>query len=50
MHKLTPFLTIENLPVADKLEQSGLNLPSFPLISRKEVKFVSDTIKSFFHI
>lgn len=50
MHKLTPFLTNEKLPVANKLEQSGLNLPSFPLISRKEVKYVSNTIKSFFHI
>lgn len=50
MHKLTPFLTNESLPVADRLEKSGLNLPSFPLISRQEVTYISDIIKSFFRV
>lgn len=50
MHKLTPFLTGESLPVAEKLEKSGLNLPSFPLISRQEVTYVSGMIKSFFNL
>jgi perosamine synthetase len=50
MHKLPIYSKNETLQTAEMLEKSGLNLPSFPLISREEVSYISDSIKIFFKV
>ncbi len=48
MHSLPAYQNSESLPNAEKLEKSGINLPSYPLLSRKEVSYITSKIKSFF--
>ena len=38
----------EKFPNSDYLEQNGIYIPSGPDISKKEIKFVADTINNFF--
>ena len=48
MHSLPAFRRSMSLPNAEKLEKSGINLPSYPLLSSDEVSYITDKIKSFF--
>ncbi len=48
MHSLPAFRSSMSLPNAEKLEKSGINLPSYPLLSSDEVSYITDKIKSFF--
>tara|TARA_B100000035_G_C21035950_1_gene570976 strand:+ start:223 stop:1323 length:1101 start_codon:yes stop_codon:yes gene_type:complete len=48
MHKLPLYDSGETLKNAEILEKSGINLPSFPLITRKELSYTANEIKAFF--
>lgn len=48
MHKLPLYNNGEILKNAEILEKSGINLPSFPLITPKELSYITNEIKSFF--
>ncbi len=43
-HRLTRYKTAENMPVADMLGTTGINLPSSVNLSEDHIKFISDTI------
>jgi perosamine synthetase len=45
MHKLPIYNTNEKLPVAEKLAERGLNLPSSVKLEEKEIKFVAKSVK-----
>ena len=46
-----PFYKMDEVcfPIANRLSQCGLNLPSYPGLSDEEVKFICDSIKKFFN-
>ena len=48
MHKLPLYNNGEILKNAEILEKSGINLPSFPLITPRELSYITNEIKSFF--
>ena len=48
MHKLPLYNNGETLKNAEILEKSGINLPSFPLITPRELSYITNEIKSFF--
>ena len=46
-HTLPPFQSTERFPIAESLGQRGLNLPSYPDLSRDDVTSVTTLIKEF---
>ncbi len=44
-HTMPSFKTIESFPVAESLSQRGLNLPSYPGLTREQVAYICSKIK-----
>jgi len=47
MHQLPIYSRPLSLPVAEKLSRQGVNLPSYPDLSEKEVGYIAAQIKDF---
>ena len=45
-----PMYTKSNykFPIADNLGTRGINLPSYPGLTKKDIKFISNTIRNFY--
>lgn len=48
IHTLPPYNIKKTFPIAEKIAARGLNLPSSVLLKENEIKYVCQTIKSFF--
>lgn len=46
MHRLPPYRLKEDYSVSDRLSKSGINLPCFIGIKKREIKYICDRIKS----
>ncbi len=44
-HTMPVFRSTEKFPVAEELSRRGMNLPSYPGLSRENVKYICDVIK-----
>ena len=49
LHRLPIYYSREKLEVAEKLGTSGICLPSFPKIKKKEIQYISNKINEFFN-
>jgi perosamine synthetase len=47
-HTLPHFKTAEQFPVAQSLSAKGINLPSFPDLSREQIQSICGSIRTFF--
>ena len=47
-HTMPHLATSEEFPVAQKLSACGMNLPSFPDLTRNDVKYICNQISSYF--
>lgn len=49
VHTMPMYKTQEKFEVAEDLGKRGVNLPSYPDLTEKDIKFITDKIKSFYH-
>ncbi len=47
VHTMPPYFTGENLPIAESLSSSGINLPSSPRLKREDIKRIVGVIRKY---
>ncbi|MDA7799862.1 DegT/DnrJ/EryC1/StrS aminotransferase family protein [Alphaproteobacteria bacterium] len=47
-HTMPHLATGQTFPVAEKISKGGMNLPSYPDLSKNDVKYICDGIKNYF--
>jgi len=48
MHKMPPYKCRKSFPVAEELSSQGINLPSYPGLNKKDIKYICETIKNIY--
>jgi len=48
VHTMPMYLTKESFPVAEDLGRRGINLPSYPGLTNKDIKYITEKIKEFY--
>lgn len=48
MHQLPPYRCKQRFPIADRLASQGVNLPSSPHLTKRQIRYVCEVIKGLF--